>query len=163
MAFEAALTGHLVFSTLHTNDSAGALARLLHLGMEPFLVASSTIAVLAQRLVRSICHNCKAEYTPAADLLKSFHLDGSKNIQWYRGKGCKACRNTGYRGRTGIYELIIIDEQIRALILENASTSALRQTAKQSQGMKFLREDGLARAAAGITTLEEVNRITFEG
>jgi type IV pilus assembly protein PilB len=163
MAFEAALTGHLVFSTLHTNDSAGALARLLHLGMEPFLVASSTVAVLAQRLVRTICPNCKTSYAPSADLISSFHLDGSKNLAWYRGKGCKACRNTGYRGRSGIYELMIIDEHIRNLILENASNTVIRHAAQQSQGMKLLRHDGLRKAMAGITTLEEVNRITFEG
>ena len=162
MAFEAALTGHLVFSTLHTNDAPGALARLLHLGIEPFLVASSTIAVLAQRLVRSICPNCKAVYTPAPKLLKGFHLEEKAGREFYRGKGCKACRSTGYRGRTGIYELIAIDEELRKLILADASTTAIRESARRSQQMRSLREDGLAKVLRGLTTLEEVDRITFE-
>jgi type IV pilus assembly protein PilB len=162
MAFEAALTGHLVFSTLHTNDAAGALARLLHLGIEPFLVASSTIAVLAQRLVRTVCPNCKAAYKPNPRLLGGFHLEENAAREFYRGKGCKACRNTGYRGRSGIYELIAINEEIRKLILENASTTAIRDAARRSQQMKSLREDGLAKALKGLTTLEEVARITFE-
>jgi len=162
MAFEAALTGHLVFSTLHTNDAAGALARLLHLGIEPFLVASSTIAVLAQRLVRTLCPNCKTAYTPSATLLRGFHLEGNEAREFYRGKGCKACRNTGYRGRSGIYELIAINEEIRKLILENASTTDIRNAARRSQQMRSLREDGLAKALKGLTTLEEVERITFE-
>jgi type IV pilus assembly protein PilB len=162
MAFEAALTGHLVFSTLHTNDAAGALARLLHLGIEPFLVASSTIAVLAQRLVRAICPNCRAPYTPSPKLLQGFNLKEGTAREFYRGKGCKACRNTGYRGRSGIYELIAINEEIRKLILENASTTAIRDAARRSQNMKSLREDGLSKVLRGLTTLEEVDRITFE-
>jgi type IV pilus assembly protein PilB len=162
MAFEAALTGHLVFSTLHTNDAAGALARLLHLGIEPFLVASPTIAVLAQRLVRTICPNCRAPYRPSPRLLQGFRLEENIEQKFYRGKGCKACRNTGFRGRTGIYELIALNEEIRKLILENASTTAIRQAAKRSQNMNSLREDGLAKVLKGITTLEEVDRITFE-
>ena len=162
MAFEAALTGHLVFSTLHTNDAAGALARLLHLGIEPFLVASSTIAVLAQRLVRTICPNCRASYRPSPRLLQGFHFEQTTAQDFYRGKGCKACRNTGFRGRTGIYELIAINEEIRKLILEDASTTAIREAARRSQKMSSLREDGLAKVLKGITSLEEVDRITFE-
>ncbi|MCX5894455.1 MAG: ATPase, T2SS/T4P/T4SS family [Proteobacteria bacterium] len=162
MAFQAALTGHLVFSTLHTNDSVGALARLLHLGIEPFLVASSTVAVLAQRLVRTICPNCKTAHSPSQEEMKSFRLEQREGYEFYRGKGCKACRNTGYKGRIGIYELLTVNEPIRKLILENGSATVIRETARQSQEMKMLREDGLAKACRGITTLEEVNRTTFE-
>ena len=162
MAFQAALTGHLVFSTLHTNDSVGALARLLHLGIEPFLVASSTVAVLAQRLVRTICPNCKTAHAPSQEEMKSFRLEQREGYEFYRGKGCKACRNTGYKGRIGIYELLTVNEPIRKLLLENGSAAVIRETARQSQEMKMLREDGLAKACRGITTLEEVNRTTFE-
>ena len=162
MAFQAALTGHLVFSTLHTNDSVGALARLLHLGIEPFLVASSTVAVLAQRLVRTICPNCKTAHAPSQEEMKSFRLEQREGCEFYRGKGCKACRNTGYKGRIGIYELLTVNEPIRKLLLENGSAAVIRETARQSQEMKMLREDGLAKACRGITTLEEVNRTTFE-
>lgn len=162
MAFQAALTGHLVFSTLHTNDSVGALARLLHLGIEPFLVASSTVAVLAQRLVRTICPNCKTAHPPSQEEMKSFRLEKREGYEFYRGKGCKACRNTGYKGRIGIYELLTVNEPIRKLILENGSAAVIRETARQSQEMKMLREDGLAKACRGITTLEEINRTTFE-
>ncbi|MCX5902989.1 MAG: GspE/PulE family protein [Proteobacteria bacterium] len=140
----------------------GEMRDVLHLGIEPFLVASSTIAVLAQRLVRAICPNCRAPYTPSPKLLQGFNLKEDTAREFYRGKGCKACRNTGYRGRSGIYELIAINEEIRKLILENASTTAIRDAARRSQQMKSLREDGLAKVLRGLTTLEEVDRLTFE-
>jgi len=162
IAYQAALTGHQVFSTLHTNDAAGALSRLLHLGIEPFLIASSTVAVLAQRLVRTICPNCKISYKPSASELTAYRLDPATTTLLYRGKGCKLCRNSGYRGRTGIYELLMIDPAIQQLILKNASSHEICEAARAGQGMTFLREEGIAKALQGITTLEEVGRLTFE-
>jgi type II secretory ATPase GspE/PulE/Tfp pilus assembly ATPase PilB-like protein len=162
IAFQSALTGHLVFSTLHTNDAASALVRLLHLGIEPFLIASSTVGVIAQRLVRTICQNCKVSYAPDAATLRSYHLDETKSYQFYSGKGCKICRNSGYKGRIGIYELMSIDDSMRQLILQNASALEIRELARKQQGMRLLREEGFALASAGMTTLEEVSRLTFE-
>lgn len=162
IAYQAALTGHQVFSTLHTNDAAGALARLLHLGIEPFLIASSTVAVLAQRLVRTICPNCKTPYKPTPAERATFHLEENGDLTLYRGKGCKMCRGSGYRGRIGIYELLMIDSTIQQLILNNASAREIREAARATQGMTFLREEGIARVLQGVTTLEEVGRLTFE-
>jgi type IV pilus assembly protein PilB len=161
-AYQSALTGHLVFSTLHTNDAASALARLLHLGIEPFLISSSTNGVIAQRLVRTICPNCKTRYKPSEEELRSYNIENNYNAEFCKGSGCKQCRQSGYKGRTGIYELMVMDDNLRKLIMENASVSTIRQAAKQTQGMKTLRERGLSKAIKGITTLEEVNRLTFE-
>lgn len=162
IAFQAALTGHLVFSTLHTNDAVGALTRMLQLGVEPFLIASSTIGVLAQRLVRTICSNCRIKYTPEEHLLRRFNLSVKNNSHsFFKGRGCKSCRQTGYRGRTGIFELMLVDDPIRELILRRASTSELLESARKTQNMKTLREDGLEKCLKGITTLEEVNRVCF--
>jgi type IV pilus assembly protein PilB len=165
IAIQAALTGHLVFSTLHTNDAAGAVARLLDMGAEPFLVASSFIGVMAQRLVRKVCAHCKVPYIPPADQVKSLDLekllDGRKEVRLVKGAGCPQCRNTGYSGRIGIYELLPIDEAIRNLIVAKASSSAIRNRAVQS-GFIGLRPQGLAAAVKGITTVEEVLRVTQE-
>ena len=162
IAFQAALTGHLVFSTLHTNDAVGALSRMLQLGVEPFLIASSTIGVLAQRLVRTICQNCKVKYVPDERILKSFNLSEKKGeATFFKGKGCKSCRQTGYRGRSGIFELMLVDDGIRDLILKRASAAELLASARQTQNMKTLREDGLEKSLQGVTTLDEVNRVCF--
>jgi type IV pilus assembly protein PilB len=165
IAIQAALTGHLVFSTLHTNDAAGAVARLLDMGAEPFLVASSLIGVMAQRLVRKVCVHCKSPFTPTADLIKNLNLDpligGQKEARLVKGAGCQQCRNTGYSGRFGIYEILPIDEAIRNLIVVKSSSTAIRNQAMQA-GFTGLRLYGLAAALKGITTLEEVLRVTQE-
>ena len=160
ISIHAALTGHLVFSTLHTNDAPGALTRLIDMGVEPFLVSSSIIGVVAQRLVRTICPNCKESYKPSPKIITELGLS-SKDVDlvFYRGKGCKACGNTGYKGRLGIFELMILNDRIRELILTRTSTSVIRKAAQEG-GMRTLREDGLEKALAGITTLDEVIRVT---
>jgi type II secretory ATPase GspE/PulE/Tfp pilus assembly ATPase PilB-like protein len=161
MAIQAALTGHLVFSTLHTNDAAGAVARLLDLGVEPYLVASSLLGVLAQRLVRRICKNCGAPYGPTATELGRLELEGDSvmNGDFYKGQGCDECMNTGYRGREGIFELLRVDENIRQMIVHQAKASGIKSAAIES-GMTTLRINGFEKAARGITTLEEVARVT---
>ncbi len=157
VAIQAALTGHLVFSTLHTNDAASALTRLIDMGVEPFLASSSVIGILAQRLVRLICDKCKEPYSPAADVLKD--LDFKRGTQFFRGKGCPKCNNTGLKGRTGIFELLVITEEIRTLIDEKKSADEIGKKARES-GMRTLRDDGLLKAKEGLTTLEEVLRVT---
>lgn len=157
VAIHAALTGHLVFSTLHTNDAASALTRLIDMGVEPFLASSSVIGILAQRLVRLICDKCKEPYSPAADVLKD--LDFKRGTQFFRGKGCPKCNNTGLKGRTGIFELLVITEEIRRLIDEKKSADEIGKKARES-GMRTLRDDGLLKAKEGLTTLEEVLRVT---
>ncbi len=163
IAIHASLTGHLVFSTLHTNDASGAITRLIDMGVEPYLVSSSVIAVLAQRLVRVICNNCKEPYTPSTDLLKEIGLT-VKNLEngfVFRGKGCSKCLNTGYLGRLGIYELLIIDGDIRDSILNKIDSSSIKKIARK-KGMLTLREDGAQKVINGITTIEEVLRVTQE-
>lgn len=161
IAIQAALTGHLVFSTLHTNDACGALTRLIDMGIEPFLVASSLIGVVAQRLVRVICKQCKEEYHTTADMLKTLGIKETEKVKLYRGKGCRDCKETGYRGRTAIFELLVINEKIREFVSEKASSAAIKQEAVKI-GMKTLRDNGLNKAEAGITTVEEVLRATQE-
>jgi len=160
IAIQAALTGHLVFSTLHTNDSPGALTRLIDMGVEPFLVSSSVIGILAQRLVRKICKSCKEPYTPNEKTLKELGLAEikEKNV-FYHGKGCKNCKCTGYKGRIGIYELLIMSEKIREMVLERTSADVIRKAAQEA-GMKVLREDGIKKALEGVTSIEEVIRAT---
>ncbi len=160
IAIHAALTGHLVFATLHTNDAAGAATRLMDMGIEPFLIASSTIGILAQRLARQICDRCKKPYHAAPELLKSLGLaEGA--VTFYRGEGCPACKNSGYKGRIGIYELLEMNDDIRGLIVAKATSSAIKASAAQ-KGSKTLRQEGLIRAASGITSVEEVLRVTQE-
>jgi len=162
ISVQAALTGHLVFSTLHTNDAPSAIARLMDLGMEPFLITATLEAIIAQRLVRRICTNCKAEYRPTEEQLMELSLrpeDIGDRIFFY-GKGCDYCNNTGYRGRVGIYEVMVLDEPIRELIMRRASTSILRREAIK-RGMRTLRESGLMMIYEGITTLDEVVRETI--
>ena len=161
IAIQAALTGHLVFSTLHTNDSASAVTRLIDMGIEPFLVTSSVISILAQRLVRTVCNECKAAYTPDEESLQNIGITSEmfagKKI--YEGKGCQGCLNTGYRGRSGIFELMILDDPIKNLILKTSDSNAIKRKAVE-QGMTTLRQDGASKVVNGITTVEEVHRVT---
>ncbi|MFH1458500.1 MAG: ATPase, T2SS/T4P/T4SS family [Candidatus Omnitrophota bacterium] len=162
IAIRSALTGHLVFSTLHTNDAAGAVTRLLDMGIEPFLVSSSLECLMAQRLVRLICPECKAPVKSKHEILQ--HVKGEtdanlEEIEIYEGKGCAECRFTGYRGRTGIYEVLVVTEPIRELILSRASSQQIKQKAV-TQGMRTLRQDGLRKVFMGLTTFNELVRVT---
>jgi type IV pilus assembly protein PilB len=164
IAHQAALTGHLVLSTLHTNDAPEAISRLMDIGVEPYLISSSVIGVLAQRLVRTICPNCKTSYqadTNALGELGEKIQKSKESLSLYRGKGCKNCKQSGYFGRTGIFELLTINEKIKQLIAEKASTQVIREAAKKITGMVSLREDGLRKVLKGITTLEEVDRVIY--
>jgi type II secretion system protein E len=161
IAIRAALTGHLVFSTIHTNDAAGAVTRLLDMGIEPFLVSSSVEALIAQRLVRTICPACKTAYTPEPELLREVGFSNEPGTVFYRGAGCEECRFTGYRGRMGIYEILVMRENLRPLVIERATSSAIKQAAC-ANGMRTLRDDGWAKVRAGLTTVEEVARATHE-
>jgi len=160
IAIQAALTGHLVFSTLHTNDAAGAVSRLLEMGVEDYLLASSLLGVLAQRLVRKVCEKCRrsAEITPTVQ--RELGGDGAA-MEIYEGTGCEACAQTGYRGRSGIFELLLVNEVIRPLILKRSSADMLKDAAVQ-QGMRTLREDGWHKVRTGVTTVAEVVRVTQE-
>jgi general secretion pathway protein E len=161
IAIQASLTGHLVLSTVHTNDSAGAVSRLVDMGVEPFLVASSLTGVVAQRLVRTICSDCKEAYQPAAQELLEIGIDPGEVKEIWRGKGCPRCLGTGYKGRTGIYEIMLIDDEIRQLILKNVDASTIKNTARE-KGLVPLREDGAEKVIAGVTTSAEVTRVTQE-
>jgi general secretion pathway protein E len=160
MAIQSSLTGHLVFSTLHTNDSAGAISRLLDLGVEPYLVSSSLISVLAQRLVRKICPECRERYEPAEHELRELGIGADKSSgQFYVGAGCGKCFNTGYKGRTGIYELMMVDEEIREMIHVRQTAGAIKDKAIE-KGLQTLRMDGARKVIAGATTIAEVLRVT---
>ncbi len=161
IAIHSALTGHLVFSTLHTNDAPGAVTRLLDMGIEGFLVSSSLIGVLAQRLVRVICPVCKEAYIPNQEVIDKAELDLSK-VTTYHGVGCDECRHTGYRGRTGIFEMMVVDGEIRRLILDKTSADIIRQKAVE-KGMQVLRDSGWEKVSEGITSIEEVLRVSQEG
>ncbi|MGQ9732884.1 MAG: GspE/PulE family protein [Candidatus Zipacnadales bacterium] len=164
MSFRAALTGHLVLSTLHTNDAPSAATRLNDMGVEPYLVASCVIGILAQRLVRRICQRCKEQYEPTELEIEELRLkpEQAKRIRFYRGRGCEQCRNTGHYGRVGLYELLVMDNTIRDLIVQKANAAQLRQAAIK-QGMKTLRYDGLSKINAGITSASEVIRVMLGG
>jgi type IV pilus assembly protein PilB len=159
VAIRAALTGHLVFSTLHTNDAAGAVPRLTDMGVAPFLLASALLLVVSQRLVRSICNSCKEEAESDPVLLRRLGLqaDGGDQLKFYRGKGCDKCGNTGYRGRIGIFELLRVGPEMTPLILEKADSGSIQRAAR-AQGMRTMLEDGIRKALRGGTTLEEVAR-----
>ena len=164
MSIQSSLTGHLVFSTLHTNDSAGAVSRLLDLGVEPYLVSSSLLAVMAQRLVRRICERCKGEVEVSKTDLRVLGIEDTEEVRagevtFYEGKGCEKCFHTGYRGRTGIYELMIIDSDIQDFIYQRKSAGQIKRLALES-GLKTLRMDGARKVLRGITTVAEVLRVT---
>ena len=162
IAINASLTGHLVFSTLHTNDAPSAVTRLIDIGVKPFLVASSTRALMAQRLVRKICRKCAAPYAPTESELRSLSIDptNTANATFMKGKGCSDCSKTGCRGRFGIFEIFVIDDEARKLIYDRVSSSVLRTRARE-MGMRTLREDGARKVLAGLTTPDEVIRATL--
>ncbi len=163
VAINAAVTGHLVFTTLHTNDASGAVTRLLNMGIEPFLITSTVIMCVSQRLIRVICPNCKEEYDPSPALLKEIGIEQTedKKIKLYQGLGCKKCSNTGYKGRIGVFEVMELNDEIRDLILARESAHIIKETAKQT-GLITLREATLKKVLAGITTIEELVRVAFE-
>ena len=162
IAINASLTGHLVFSTLHTNDAPGAITRLVDMGVKPFLVATSLRAVMAQRLLRRVCSECKAPYTPTPSECRLLGLTPEylANHQFYKGKGCRRCGGTGYKGRIGIYEIFLITEDIAKMIFNNENSSTLRDFARRN-GMRSLRDDAMRKVEAGISTLEEVLFVTL--
>jgi general secretion pathway protein E/type IV pilus assembly protein PilB len=157
IAINASLTGHMVFSTLHTNDAPSAVTRLIDIGVKPFLVATSLRATMAQRLVRKICPDCRREYHPSAIELRSIGLTPAQatGATFARGEGCPSCHSTGYRGRFGIFEIFVVNEEIQHMIYGNVTAAALRQRAREL-GMRVMREDGIRKAVAGLTTIEEV-------
>ena len=161
IAINASLTGHLVFSTLHTNDAPSAVTRLIDIGVKPFLVASSTRALIAQRLVRKICKKCAAPHVPTEAELRALNIDGDKAVgaNFMKGKGCNDCAKTGHRGRFGVFEMFVIDDEARKLIYDRVPSSVLRVRARE-MGMRTLREDGARKVLAGLTTAEEVIRAT---
>jgi general secretion pathway protein E/type IV pilus assembly protein PilB len=161
IAINASLTGHLVFSTLHTNDAPGAVTRLVDIGVKPFLIASSTRCLMAQRLVRKICPKCAAPYHPSDGEMRALGLteDSVKNANIQKGRGCSNCNNSGNRGRFGIFEIFVVDDEGRKLIYDRVPTSVLRQRARE-MGMRTLREDGIRKVLSGLTTPEEVVRAT---
>jgi type IV pilus assembly protein PilB len=161
IAVQAALTGHLVFSTIHTNDAPSTLIRLGEMGIPPFLIASSVEGVLAQRLIRKLCPECRAPYQATPENLEDLGFPANKELVLHQPKGCRLCKNTGYRGRLGLYELLIADQEIKELMLQKASPGLVAQTARRTQGMKTLREDGVAKVVKGITSVEELNRVTL--
>lgn len=163
----AALTGHLVLSTLHTNDAATALPRLIDMQVEPFLVASTVNIIIAQRLVRKICEMCKISITTthnelskniSEDVIKR-HFDGKQEIRIYRGQGCKICHHTGYTGRIGLFEVLEISKEIRKLIVQKADSDVINKQAIQ-EGMETMLDDGIRKVIEGITTIEEILRVT---
>ena len=162
IAVEAALTGHLVLSTLHTNDACGAISRLVEMGVEPFLVSSALIGVLAQRLARQICPNCKESFRPPAEAVRKLGLSvyGDNDLSFFRGRGCDHCKTTGYRGRTGIHEVLQLNERIRSLVLARSSTAEIRQAAVED-GMRTMQDDVVQKVLDGTTTLDECMRVVY--
>jgi len=161
IAVQSALTGHLVFSTLHTNDAPSAITRLLDMGIPQFLITATVEGILAQRLVRKICTECRTQFNPSDELLMELNLplDIARKYKFYYGKGCARCNNSGYKGRTGLYEMMIITDEIRDMVSTDASVDELRNFAR-SQGMTSLREAGLKLIFDGVTTIDEVVRET---
>lgn len=155
IAVQSALTGHRVLSTVHTNDAAGAITRLLDMGMEPFLVSSVLLVSFAQRLVRRICPNCAEPYMPPKEALAQFGMDGLEDANFQRGKGCFNCFNTGYKGRTGIFEVLVIDEMIEEMVLKRRSAQEITRAAQKTGRLRTLKEDAADKVKRGITTLEE--------
>jgi general secretion pathway protein E len=161
IAVQSALTGHLVFSTLHTNDSASAITRLVDIGVEPFLISSSLLAVVAQRLVRVLCKDCKEVYTPDELALRSIGItdDQFQKAVIYRAVGCENCFHTGYKGRRCIFEMMILDSSLKSLILKTFDSNQIKNEAL-SRNMITLREDGVLKVLSGISTIEEILRVT---
>lgn len=160
IACQAALTGHLVLATLHTNNAVQAVTRLIDMGVKPFLVAPSLLGILSQRLVRKICENCKESYTTSADSLKDLFIWEGREVRFFRGKGCSQCNDTGYQGRIAIQETLHVDDTIRSMISRGDSVSDIKHVARKA-GFQSLRYDGMKKVLRGLTTLEEVNRVTI--
>src|SRR5262249_43000501 len=162
IATNASLTGHLVFSTLHTNDAPSAVARLINIGLQPFLVASPLRAIMAQRLVRRVCSKCKQPSELSESEIRSLRIEPKQlhNAQVVHGKGCEQCRGTGYKGRTGIFEIFVLDDEARRMVNKRCATHSLRQHVREL-GMRTLREDGARKVLVGLTTVEEVISITL--
>jgi len=161
IAIQAALTGHLVFSTLHTNDAPGALVRLANMGVEPFLISSAVVGVVGQRLVREICPNCKESYTPTEEVLAQIKNNGNRlpsDTQLVRGPGCLECNGIGYRGRSGVFEVMKVTDKIRELVLQRQSALAIRDQARK-EGMRTMKESALEKALKGTTSAEEIMRV----
>jgi general secretion pathway protein E/type IV pilus assembly protein PilB len=161
ISINASLTGHMVFSTLHTNDAPGAVTRMIDIGVKPFLVSTSVRAIMAQRLTRKICKKCKHPYTPDTRELRSLNITAQQavNANFAKGSGCENCHGSGYRGRAGIFEIFVSNDELQRMIYENVGTAKLRDKAR-ALGMRTMREDGLRKVLAGITTIEEVVSIT---
>jgi type IV pilus assembly protein PilB len=160
IAAEAALTGHLVFSTLHTNDAVSTIHRLVEIGVEPYLVTPTLLGVIAQRLVRTVCPHCLLQYAPSSGELKSLGLEAvPQGVLFSRGSGCARCSQRGYKGRTAVHEILVVDERIRAMISERSPAGTIRSYLRDC-GFQDMRHDGLRKVAAGITTVEEVLRAT---
>ncbi len=161
IAIQASLTGHIVLTTLHTNDAPTAITRIIDMGVEPFLLVATLECVIAQRLVRTICPRCKTEYTPSDEELMELALSRNDvaGKRFMYGKGCNFCNNTGYKGRTGIYEIMSMDDELRDLVMQNTSTDIIRQAAIRA-GMRTLRESGIMAIYDGLTTIEEVVKQT---
>ena len=164
MAIQASLTGHLVFSTLHTNDAPGSITRLIDMGVQPFLVASSVMAVMAQRLVRVICSKCKEPYTPDASELQQFDISPEEAAQatFMRGRGCNECQHTGYRGRKAVFELMTMNATLREMTFRREPTQNIRRQARLF-GMRTISDDAKDKALEGITTLAEVYKLQMSG
>jgi type IV pilus assembly protein PilB len=158
-AVQAALTGHLVLSTLHTNDAPGSITRLINIGVEPYLISAAVNAILAQRLVRKICPHCKEEYAPSDEMKEFLTLQGFGSEKMYRGKGCDRCRKTGYTGRLGIYELLVMDDSLRDHVTSNPDVTQFRKLCRE-RGLVTLREDGFQKVMKGMTTVDEILRVT---
>ena len=163
IAVQSALTGHLVFSTIHTNDAATVFTRLINMGIEPFLISSALLGVLAQRLARRICDKCKEEYIPSDEVLKTLGLENmiAKGVKFNRGKGCQYCAQSGFKGRVGIFELLCVSPAIQDLVLRKASAEEIRLAAIK-EGMETLRKTAVDKLLSGLISAEEVIRITIE-
>jgi type IV pilus assembly protein PilB len=159
IAVQASLTGHLVLSTLHTNDAPASITRLINIGVEPYLISSAVNAILAQRLVRKICPNCKEPFVPTDEMREFLQLQGLSADQTFKGKGCDRCRKTGYTGRLGIYEMMVMDDAMRDIITRNPDVNQLRKLARE-KGLVTLRQDGLDKVLKGMTTVDEILRVT---
>jgi type IV pilus assembly protein PilB len=159
IAVQASLTGHLVLSTLHTNDAPASVTRLINIGVEPYLISSAVNAILAQRLVRKTCQHCKEEFKPSPEMKEFLALQGFASETTFHGKGCDRCRKTGYSGRLGIYELLVMDDSLRDLVTANPDVNQLRKLCRE-RGLVTLREDGFQKVMKGLTTADEILRVT---
>jgi type IV pilus assembly protein PilB len=162
IAVQASLTGHLVLSTLHTNDAPSSITRLINIGVEPYLISAAVNAILSQRLVRRVCQHCKEDYEPSGEMQEFLQLQGLPVDKTCRGKGCDRCRKTGYSGRVGIYEMLVMDDSLRDMVTRNPDVTQLRKLCRE-RGLVSLREDGFQKVLKGQTTVDEILRVTENG